>query len=90
MEHAWLPSPSTFLSFRSCALVVALGLLGGCVPARHFRALGTTNAPMPGDCELIERCDYDDSREQARCEMADLSVPEAGALAVCGDLSVGG
>jgi len=90
MEHAWLPSPFSILSFRSCALVLAFALPGGCVPARHFRALATTDAPMPDDCALIERCDYDDSSEQARCEMADLSVPEAGALAVCGDLLVGG
>ena len=90
MEHAWLPFRASVLSFRPCALVLGFALLGGCVPARHFRALATTNAPMSDDCALIERCDYDDPSEQARCEMADLSVPEAGALAVCGPLPVGG
>lgn len=84
MEHAWLP-PRSIL----CFLLLAAAL-GGCGPSRHFRAAATTHTPLPADCVRIERCDYDDASEQARCEMADLMVPEAGALAVCGDGAVGG
>ncbi len=90
MERAWLPSPSSIHPGLGRVVLAFAILLGGCGPARHFRALETTHAPMPADCARIERCDYDDASEQARCEMADLSVPEAGALAVCGALPVGG
>lgn len=67
-------------------LLMLLGLFvasTGCIPTQHFRAIADGRAELPPHCKAIERCDSADPRAQARCEMTDLSVPEAGALVVC-------
>lgn len=65
-------------------------LLSGCVPTLHFRTTRSTYDPIPDTCVRVERCDYADPRAQARCEMAELSVPEAGALVECTEITAGG
>lgn len=64
-------------------LSALLALTTGCVPTLHFRTLARSHEPLPAQCRLVDRCDYVDAATQARCEMADLAVPELGALAEC-------
>lgn len=64
-------------------VLVTLLLASGCVPTLHFRAASATYEPIRPRCVRIERCDHPDPGTQARCEMAELSVPEAGALLEC-------
>ncbi len=68
---------------RFATLFALLTTSMGCVPTQHFRAVADGRATLPPRCKELERCDFDDARAQARCEMTELEVPEAGALLVC-------
>jgi hypothetical protein len=73
----------------SLLAALVLVLATGCVPTLHFRALARSHEPLPPQCRLIDRCDYVHPATQSRCEMADLSVPELGALAECQEIVEG-